>query len=97
MSLKSYIFLCNFILDSQVAKQLLNNKDEFIKTAHYWKMFFATNSTSAERMKQHPVYESKFFEFKNHPIVVETRKSESELLGILSSCYWDVSKALSML
>jgi len=83
--------------DSQVAKQLLNNKDEFVKTAHYWKMFFATNSTSAERMKQHPVYESKFIEFKNHPIVKDTRKGENELLGILSSSYWDINRALQML
>lgn len=60
-------------------------------------MFFATNSTSAERMKKHPIYENKFIEFKNHPIVTETKKSEAELLGILSCSNWSLDKALSML
>ena len=80
-----------------MAKQLLNNRDEFIKTAHYWKMFFATDLTSADRMKQHPTYESKFLEFKNHPLAKETRKTDAELLGILSSNYWSLDKALRYL
>lgn len=91
------IFDPKLFLSLQVAKQLLNNKEEFIKTAHYWKMFFATDSTSADRMKQHPEFETKFLEFKNHPISKETRKTDTELLCILSSNYWDLNKAIRYL
>lgn len=60
-------------------------------------MFFATDSTSADRMKQHPEFETKFLEFKNHPISKETRKTDTELLCILSSNYWDLNKAIRYL
>jgi hypothetical protein len=83
--------------DGIVAKQLLNNKEEFEQTASFWRLFYATNSTSNERMKKHPIYESKLIEIKMNPLVIEKKICDSELVQLLSCNDWHVERAIHCL
>lgn len=74
---------------------MLNNASEFNKTASYWRLFYATESTSEDRMNEFPEYETKLLQFKKHPLLLNKNKCDSELVGILSSNNWDLNQSIN--
>ncbi|RWS26731.1 ubiquitin-conjugating enzyme E2-22 kDa-like isoform X1 [Leptotrombidium deliense] len=83
--------------DAAVAAQYLKQNEEYKKTAAYWTAVYAMPLETGKNIRaqeQFKIYEERLKSLKH---ATNSKYPEEKMIGTLSSCEWNVQKAIALL